>query len=345
MRAVVARDGVVGVEVVDDPLPGPGQVLVEPLACGICGSDMHLVSTQAEMPDLVPPIILGHEFVGRILDNGPGGRGRFPVGSVVTSVPYLDTADGPQLIGLSPLASGGLAEQMVLEDRRLLPVSEAMIADHAALAEPLAVGAHAVAEAQMDTDDVALVIGCGPVGLAVIATLKAAGHGPVVAADFSPSRRNVAERIGADVVVDPGQQSPYRRWAELAGRELPSSPLLESDRRAHTVVFECVGLPGILAEVMNSVHAHTRIVVVGVCTEPDTVTPMIANVKELSLRFVFAYRPEEFARALEWIADGTIDVAPFITGVRTLEDAAKSFTDLRARERHCKILLKPGGEG
>ncbi|NED68503.1 alcohol dehydrogenase catalytic domain-containing protein, partial [Streptomyces sp. SID10244] len=75
MRAVVARDGVVGVEVVDDPLPGPGQVLVEPLACGICGSDMHLVSTQAEMPDLVPPIILGHEFVGRILDNGPGGRG------------------------------------------------------------------------------------------------------------------------------------------------------------------------------------------------------------------------------------------------------------------------------
>ncbi|NED68542.1 zinc-binding dehydrogenase, partial [Streptomyces sp. SID10244] len=85
--------------------------------------------------------------------------------------------------------------------------------------------------------DVALVIGCGPVGLAVIATLKAAGHGPVVAADFSPSRRNVAERIGADVVVDPGQQSPYRRWAELAGRELPSSPLLESDRRAHTVVF------------------------------------------------------------------------------------------------------------
>jgi 2-desacetyl-2-hydroxyethyl bacteriochlorophyllide A dehydrogenase len=297
------------------------------------------------MPDLVPPMVLGHEYVGELLDYGPDTDRTLAPGSIVTSVPYLDTPDGPQLIGLAPAAPGGLAERMVLQESRLLPVSDLDNAARAALAEPLAVGAHAVGAADMAAGDVALVIGCGPVGLSVIASLKALGHGPVVAADFSPGRRALAERVGADEVVDPSDASPYTAWADLAGPAMLPSPLLETPRRANTVVFECVGTPGVLASVMNSALPHTRVVVVGVCMQPDTITPVVGTTKELTLRFVFAYRPDEFAKALQWIVEDTVDVGPFITATRGFDEAAAAFADLRQPEHHCKILLTPGGIG
>lgn len=341
VKDVIAQRGSISVEDVPDPIPGPGQVLVAPLACGICGSDLHLVESQATMPDLVPAIVLGHEFVGEVLDYGPHTESAIAIGTPVTSVPYLDTSDGPQLVGLSPAVTGGLAERLVLQERRLLSVSGDVPVFHAAFAEPLAVGVHAVAAADLQPGDAVLVLGCGPVGLSVIACLKAAGVGPVVAADFSPGRRSLAEQIGADVVVDPAVNSPYATWAGLAGAGPPISPLLDSPKRANTVVFECVGVSGILATVMESVPLHSRIVVVGVCTQPDTIIPMIGITKELSIRFVFAYRPDEFAKALDWIVTGTVDVAPFVTATLPLDSATDAFDELRQPDRHCKILLLP----
>ncbi|WP_322790682.1 zinc-binding dehydrogenase [Mycolicibacterium boenickei] len=330
-----------GIGEVAEPVPGRGQVLVAPLACGICGSDLHLVESQAAMPDLLPAIVLGHEFVGELLDYGPGAERTIPLGTPVTSVPYLDAGDGPQLVGLSPAVTGGLAERLVLQERRLLPVAGDVPLRYAAFTEPLAVGVHAVAAADLQPGDTVLVVGCGPVGLSVIACLKAAGVGPVVAADFSPSRRVLAEQIGADVVVDPAASSPYQSWTELAGVPVPVSPLMDSPQQANTVVFECVGVPGILATVMDSAPPHTRIVVVGVCMQPDTITPVVGITKELSIRFVFAYRPDEFAKALDWIVSGTVDVAPFVTATLPLDAATEAFDELRQPDKHCKILLLP----
>ncbi len=341
MKAVVTQRGSVSIGEVAEPVPGRGQVLVAPLACGICGSDLHLVESQAAMPDLLPAIVLGHEFVGELLDYGPGAERTIPLGTPVTSVPYLDTGDGPQLVGLSPAVTGGLAERLVLQERRLLPVAGDVPLRYAAFAEPLAVGVHAVAAADLQSGDTVLVVGCGPVGLSVIACLKAAGVGPVVAADFSPSRRALAEQIGADVVVDPAASSPYQSWTELAGVPVPMSPLMDSPQQANTVVFECVGVPGILATVMDSAPPHTRIVVVGVCMQPDTITPVVGITKELSIRFVFAYRPDEFAKALDWIVSGTVDVAPFVTATLPLDAATEAFDELRQPDKHCKILLLP----
>jgi 2-desacetyl-2-hydroxyethyl bacteriochlorophyllide A dehydrogenase len=342
MRAAVTRAGVISVEDVDEPVPGDGQVLVATVACGICGSDLHVVAAQAARPELLANVVLGHEFVAEVLDFGPGTERRFAPGSFVTSVPYLDSSFGPQLVGLSPLAPGGLAERMVLQESRLLAVPASDDVERAAIAEPLAVGAHAVGVAKMQAGDVALVVGCGPVGLSVIASLKAGGFGPVVAADFSPGRRRLAESTGADVVVDPAVASPYGAWADLAGPALPASPLLDVPPRANTVVFECVGAPGVLAAVIDSASAHTRVVVVGACTEPDTITPSTAISKELSLQFVFAYRPEEFAQALRWIVDGVVDVGPWITGTCGLDGTADAFSQLLHPEDQCKILVAPG---
>jgi len=329
------------VEEVDDPVPASGQVLVAPVACGICGSDLHLVEAQAAAPDLIPPIVLGHEFVAEVLDYGHGTERRFAPGTLVTSVPYLDSSTGPQLIGLSPVTPGALAERTVLQASRLLPVPPDIDAKTAAIAEPLAVGVHAVGAAQMHPGDVSLVVGCGPVGLSVIAALRAGGCRPVVAADFSPARRRLAELTGADIVIDAHEGSPYTSWAELAGPSLPNSPLLTGGERPNTVVFECVGLPGVLQALIEGVTPHTRVVVVGVCNQPDLITPVTAITKELSLQFVFAYRPEEFATSLRWIAESVVDIRPWITATRSLDDVAEAFSQLRPPSEHSKILITP----
>ena len=117
---------------------------------------------------------------------------------------------------------------MVLSEPLLLPVPDRLTTQQAALTEPMAVGAHAVAKANLTADDVPLVIGCGPVGLAVIAALKLRGAQPIVAADFSPARRRLAEAMGADVVVDPATTSPYESWQQLAtppGDSVPAARL------------------------------------------------------------------------------------------------------------------------
>ena len=231
---------------------------------------------------------------------------------------------------------------MVLQERRLLAVPNGLDASRAAVTEPLAVGVHAVSAAALAADDVPLVLGCGPIGLAVIAALKVAGHGPVVAADFSAARRSLAETMGADVIVDPAEQSPYVTWLGLAGDPLPPSPLLAGkDPPARTVVFDCVGAPGLLAQFIELVPSHSRLVVVGVCATTDSFVPVRAIEKELSMQFVFAYRPEEFARALHLIADGLVDVGPWITGTCDLDGVATAFTDLASPDVHCKILVTP----
>jgi 2-desacetyl-2-hydroxyethyl bacteriochlorophyllide A dehydrogenase len=344
VRAVVARNGAVSVESVPDPVPAAGQVLARPVACGICGSDLHAVEMQAADPEALPPVVLGHEFCAEIVDYGPRTERRFAPGAKVCSVPFVDASEGPQLIGFSPLFPGGLAEQMVLQESRLVLVPDHVDVADAALTEPLAVGLHAVGAAGLTQGDVALVLGTGPVGLAVIAGLKELGHGPVVASDFSPTRRRLAEITGADVVVDPARSSPYEAWLELAGAPPPPSPLLSlGDAPANAVVFDCVGAPGLLQQQIEAVPQHSRLVVVGVCAQPDSIVPVHAIEKELSLRFVFAYRPDEFAAALALIADGRVPVGEWITDTRPLDGVQDAFTELSAPQHHCKILLTPTG--
>jgi threonine dehydrogenase-like Zn-dependent dehydrogenase len=232
---------------------------------------------------------------------------------------------------------------MVLQEPRLLVVPNGLAATSAAVTEPLAVGVHTVATAQLAPEDVPLVLGCGPIGLAVIAALKVAGHRPIVAADFSAARRSLAERTGADVVVDPSAGAAYDTWLELSGPARPPSPLLDPhDAAATTVVFDCVGAPGLLAQIVEAVPSHTRLVVVGVCASTDSFVPVRAIERELTVRFVFAYRPEEFAHALHLIAEGIVDVTPWITGTCDLDGVADAFGQLRVPDHHCKIVVTPG---
>jgi threonine dehydrogenase-like Zn-dependent dehydrogenase len=358
MRAAVMRNRALVVAEVPMPKPEAGEVLVRTLACGICGSDLHALkhaeafvetSRRAGNPfvmDLGRDVVMGHEFCAEVVEHGPGTTRALKAGTRVCSRPTLLRPTGPQSIGYSNDNPGGYGEYMRLSEALLLPVPDGLATEHAALTEPMAVGVHAVAKARLEPDDAPLVIGCGPVGLAVIAALRLRDVRPIVAADFSRRRRELAVAVGADVVVDPAETTPWQSWREAAVYREPSRaptlpPWIPGPALRPAVVFECVGVPGVLDQLMAPAPRGTRIVVVGVCMEADTIHPMLGISKELNLQFVLGYTPEEFATTLGHIATGAIPTAPLITGHVGLEGVAQAFADLASPERHAKVLVHP----
>jgi 2-desacetyl-2-hydroxyethyl bacteriochlorophyllide A dehydrogenase len=338
MRAVVLRDRqMVLRDDVPEPIPGPGQVLVGVTACGICGSDLHFAkhgetmlelgqqmqggSDNDQTIDLSNDVFMGHEFSAEVIEAGPDTDAPKP-GTIVTSLPVLLTSTGFDPIFSSNTTIGGYAERMLLSAPLLLTVPNGLDPRHAALTEPMAVGLHAVNKSAIQPGEGALVLGCGPIGIAIIAALRHRGIEHIVAADFSPKRRQLAETLGAHETVDPAQGSPF-------------------DSTSPSVVFEAVGVPGIINDVMRRAPRGSRLVVAGVCMEPDTVLPFFGTVKEISVQFVFAYDPNEFAESLRAIAEGEIDVGPLITGEVGLDGVSAAFDELAKPDTHCKILVTP----
>jgi threonine dehydrogenase-like Zn-dependent dehydrogenase len=336
MRAAVLRDGrMVYRDDVPEPVPESGQVLVEVKACGICGSDLHFAAHGAEVLtmsgkiaggggmnlDLNGDVFMGHEFSAEVLEAGPDTETQ-PAGTPVTSIPVLLSAKGFEPIVYSNSTLGGYAERMLLSAPLLLPIPNGLDLKQAALTEPLAVGLHAVNKSNIAPGETALVLGCGPIGIAIIAALRNRGVETIVASDFSPKRRELASVMGAHRTLDAAQGSPF-------------------DAVKPAVVFEAVGVPGIIDDVLLRARPGTRLVVAGVCMQPDTVHPFFAIAKEINVQFVLAYTPDEFADSLRALAEGEIDGTPLITGEVGLDGVGAAFDDLADPERHCKILVTP----
>jgi threonine dehydrogenase-like Zn-dependent dehydrogenase len=337
MRASVLRGGrMVYRDDVPDPVPQTGQVLVAIRACGICGSDLHFAAHGDQVlemtervargsgrmdVDLKHDIFMGHEFSAEVLEAGPD-TDTHPPGTIVTSIPVLLSANGFEPIVYSNNTVGGYAERMLLSAPLLLPVPNGLDFKHAALTEPMAVGLHAVNKSNIAPGETALVLGCGPIGIAIIASLRARGVEHIVASDFSPKRRELATAMGADQTQDAAAGSPF-------------------DTAKPAVVFEAIGVPGIIDDVLLRARSGTRLVVAGVCMESDTFHPFFAIAKEINVQFCLAYGPEEFAESLRSLAEGQVDVSPLITGEVGLDEVGAAFDDLADPERHCKILVTP----
>ncbi|KUI05759.1 zinc-binding dehydrogenase [Mycobacterium sp. IS-3022] len=339
MRAAVLRDGRMVVrDDVPEPVPLEGQVLVAVKACGICGSDLHFAKhgdqmvrltreitgmpVQGGLPvDVDDDVYMGHEFSAEILEAGPRTDAPAP-GTVVTSLPVLLSPNGFEPILSSNTVLGGYAERMLLSAPLLLRVPDGVDPRHAALTEPMAVGLHAVNKSAIASGEPALVIGCGPIGIAIVAALRLKGVEHIVAADFSSTRRELAATIGAHMTLDPADGSPF-------------------DTAKPAVIFEAVGVPGIINDVLRRAPLGSRLVVAGVCMQPDTVLPLFGIAKEINVHFVNAYDHNEFAEALRAIADGRIDVSPLITGEVGLDGVGAAFEELAHPDTHCKIVVTP----
>jgi threonine dehydrogenase-like Zn-dependent dehydrogenase len=270
---------------------------------------------------------MGHEFCCEVVELGPGCE-NLAVGDVVVSMPGAIDASGVHAIGYSNRYPGGYGELLVVNDLLALKVPAGLPARAAALTEPLAVGAHAVAKSGIGSSDAAVVLGCGPVGLAVIADLARRGVGPIVASDYSPARRRLAEHLGAHEVVDPATEHVMAAWRRVDGVR-------------PVAIFEAVGVPGMLEACMRMAPKGTRITVVGVCLQADALRPAIGIYKELSLQFVLGYEPHEFAGSLLAIAEGEVDLAPLVTSTVGIDGVPQAFSDLAHPDEHVKILVEP----
>jgi threonine dehydrogenase-like Zn-dependent dehydrogenase len=378
MKAVSCTKGTLSVIELPDPRPDKGQLVLDVLGCGICGSDLHAKDHADEMTDVMTeigypefmrsetPTVMGHEFCGEVVERGRGTPKELKVGTKVVSFPLVRTDGGVHLTGLSPLAPGGYAERVLVEASLSFPVPNGLSTDIASLTEPMAVGLHAVRRSEIKKGDAAVVIGCGPVGLAVICALKATGVSKIVASDFSPGRRDLAARCGADVVVDPAVNSPYEQLGSRGVitdvptlynlavgsmeklRKLPgwqhvyrAADMFGAAGPRRPVIFECVGVPGMIDGIIGAAPLHSRVVVVGVCMGADQVRPSMAISKEIDMRFVFGYTPLEFRDTLHMMADGKLDASALVTGRVGLDGVAAAFTALRDPETHAKILIDP----
>ncbi|MGH8011670.1 MAG: zinc-binding dehydrogenase [Candidatus Binataceae bacterium] len=360
MRASIMRNQKLVVDDIPVPQPGPGEVLVKTLACGICGSDLHTLKHADKLVDLSRrsgggfvmgldlrrDVVMGHEFCAELVDFGSGTQRRLKTGQRVCSMPVLIKQSGVETVGYSNENPGGYGEFMRLTEGLLLEVPNGLSTERAALTEPMSVGYHAVNKARLDKDDVPLVIGCGPVGLAVIAALKSAEVQPIVAADFSPRRRELARRMGADMVIDPKEKSPFATWREMAAYKDPAKapqlpPWFQGPALRPAAIFECVGVPGVIDSIMLSAPANARVVVVGVCMEADQIQPLFGINKELNIQFVLGYSAQEFAQTLHNLAEGKINADPLITGKIGVEGVARAFEELASPETHAKILVEP----
>jgi threonine dehydrogenase-like Zn-dependent dehydrogenase len=378
MRAVVCRHA--ELEVADRPAPDPGsgQVRLEVLRCGICGSDLHArhgIDDWAELADRLgyerfgrshEPVVFGHEFSGAVAEYGPGCRGGVATGAPVVALPLIRSEAGVDTVGLSQHAPGAYAEQVLVQESMMLAVPNGLAPDVAALTEPMAVALHAVRRGEVGRRQVAIVVGCGPVGLGVILMLKARGVRTVVASDYSAGRRALARACGADVVVDPAEADPYTAAGDRGHlTDAPSAFELAVGTRErlgrlpigwwhvwrlaerlgagpkHPVVFECVGVPGVIESIIDGAPLFSRVVVVGVCVGPDRFRPAMAINKEIDLRFVLGYTPLEFRDTLHLLAEGEVDPRPLITGVVGLDGVQAAFAALADPEAHAKILIDP----
>ncbi len=325
MRAAVLDDDHhFRVEDVDDPSPGPDELLLAVRACGICGSDLK---AHDHMP---VGAVLGHEFCGEVV--GVGGRVEgWKEGQLVAAMPLAPCGrcrwclagevahcETVEMIGLGG-RTGGFAE-LVRVDPATTVALPASVGELAALTEPLAVGLHAAAVAEVGPGDRVLVIGGGSVGAAVSTWARRLGALEVVVSDPVGHRRDDADRFGATGVHDP------------ADGPLPTG---------YDVVIECVGIPGLIQAALDAVAVRGRVVVAGVCMAPETITPITGVMKETSLRFAVFYTLGEFAVVAGALADGSIDPAPFVSSTVGLDGVDGAFAHLLSTTVERKIVVVP----
>lgn len=350
MRAVVLRKGELLLADVPEPRPREGQLLVRPIAVGICGSDLSAwqhtddflrahqdAGVPGEMFDPARDLVLGHEFTAEVIETGPGVR-EYRAGQRLVVLPgVVDRAGVPHTVGYCEDYPGGLAERVVVQAYGHLVIPDPVSPVLAAVTEPMATGVNAVLRAGTTAAEGALVTGCGPVGLGSIVELAHRGVHPLVASDPSPTRRAIAARCGADTVVDPTRQDPVEAWRQAA----------PANQRLH--VFEASAARGLLDRLMATVPAFTRILIVGAGMLPDPIRPVVGILKNVSLEFVGGPGLADmgypaFGRMFEHIVAQRFDPATVVTGYAGPASVHEVFQALRPadaqRIEHVKVLIR-----
>ena len=317
---------------VSEPVPGPGEVVIETAASAICGSDLH--AFREASPRRIPPLIMGHETVGTIADVGDGVD-RARLGHRVVLRPVLPCgacdacvagrtnvcAEG-RLVGRE--VTGGFAERFAVPERAAVDIRSDVPDDVATSIEPLANAVHVTTRAVRPGDDV-LVLGAGPIGALMARMSVERGAERVVITDKVPARLDLARAQGA--------------WPLDAGTADDELDRV-ADGRGFSVVIDAVGVDATWSRAIASVRPGGRIEMVGLGAPTVAVDAFGVIGKEVAITGSYAWVDDDFAAAVRMIESGTVDTTGWFTS-STFEDGQRAFEELVDTTNWFKIVLRP----
>ena len=349
MKAVLKTQEGPGIEVrdVDVPQIGDTDILVKVVVSSVCGSDVSIYEWKSGYQgyhwwdgSLSLPVILGHEFSGRVVEVGSRVY-KAAVGDRITASPLMPCgrcdmclAERPEfcmksIVGM--LSNGTYAEYVRLTaEANIIKLPDNVSYEAASLIEPLAVALHAVELSSIKPGDRAAVIGPGPIGLMSLQVLKAAGASLLTVSGTSADRKRLemAERLGADIIIDVEKEDVVTRvMAATEGEGLD-------------FVFEATGNSATLPQALSMVGVGGKVVLIGMYSSPAQFNPVEVVIGNKSIIGSFAYESQTWKRSLALLAKGIVAPEAMITHRLPLEEAEKGF-EMAAKKEAVKVVLIP----
>ncbi len=336
MRALVyIGPGELELQDVTEPVPGDGEALVQIRYAGICGTDLHL--WHGEMTAVRPPVVVGHELVGEVVEDTTG---QYEPGQRVAVEPLLVCGacracrEGASHVCRSLRvqgvhADGGAAELLRTPTHRLHPLPDGLSWEAAACTEPASVAVHMVRRAGIQLGDTVLVLGGGPIGFLVASVARAAGAGRVLVSEVSQPRLALCRRAGLET-IDASQEDPVAVIRDL------------TDGEGADVVVEAVGHPATVAQMVAACRVQGRILVGGIGGSPPPVDLPAVIFKELTMVGSRVYESRDMATAIQLLGSGALNVDGLVTRTVSLDAAVvDGYERLRDSRDEMKVLLAP----
>ncbi len=339
MRAVALKEKrKFEIKEIEEPISKNGEVIIDVVMAGICGSDLHYFETGEPKG-----LILGHEFSGHVVD--PGSREDLKVGDLVTALPispcgHCEACESGNLqycketwsdaVGLSLTRPGALTKRISVRPDMVLKVPENVSAKEMALVEPTAVALHGVHLANIKLGEKVLVIGGGIIGLMSAMLAKKEGASFVAVSETNPGRGKKALALGvADKYYD-------------ATKENMIQEVMADTKSGFDVVIECCGNAGAVTSSLMMVKPGGTVVLVGVATGPISIPTVIAVMNELTVQGAIAYTKDEFEKTIAMISSKQLEVLPFVDDVVSLDQVQDAYERLTSgTDQAVKILVDP----
>ena len=320
----------------NSPMPkvGPEDILIQVKACGICGTDVHIYEGDKGAAEVTPPTILGHEFSGVIAEVGSNVT-KYKVGDRVCIDPncYCGKCDFcrngiahycTDMIGYGTTVNGGFAEYCSVNQRQVYKLGDNTTFEQGAMTEPVACCLHGMDMCNIHPGSNVVVIGGGMIGLLMLQLSKLAGAARVALLEPVESKRAVAKKLGADILIDPINEN-VEEELKKAGMTWVNT------------VIECVGKTATIQQAIDIVGNKGTVMMFGLTKPDDTIAvkPFQIFQKEIELKSSFI-NPYTQKRALDLIDSGRLDVSSMVYAVESLENLADilSSPELRAKGKY-----------
>ena len=335
------------IEIQDIPQPkiGPGEILLKVDYCGICGSDVHAYKSGQLYS---PGTVMGHEFSGTVSEIGESVEG-FAIGDTVAAFPGVSCREcyycirgvsnlcvGSKIppIGLSTDINGAFAEYVRIMHpvRQLTNLPKSISLQEAALIEPYSVSMHSVRKSRFRPGDSVLVIGAGPIGLAVIKLVALAGAGKITVIEKSTGRLEQAKAFGADEVLNP----------DVEGIGLYDKVRWINNVVGPDVIFECAGFPETFNMALSLARRDGQVMIVSIIEQETLIFPFVLALNEVEVKGCFGFVGDDFNCVVNYMSTGRLESKRMISEIISLDDIEeKGFKTLLISPEKLKILVKP----